>query len=213
MTWTDQIGGSTLSQSTGSLVPGYSTSDANLGGRASVQPDGTDDTLTSNLTASAWNFVHDGTGASVLVVCRATKTSGATNNALATSTGSANRGFRLIHNSTNDRCQFQVSDGATNVISINGGASTAVEPVSLSILVTHTTADTPDATMYHPPGTSRGTGSGTVSVLAAANTLAACGNSSGFFGGSIAEIVFWKRTLTAGEITALAAYTLARYGV
>lgn len=211
MTWTDQIGSSTLSISTGSQVPVLNTADANLGNQASITFDGTDDNLVSNLAASAWNYLHDGTGASVLVVCRPTKTTNATNNLFATSAGAASRGVRLIHSATNDRFRLSISDGASFVIDINTGTG-AAEPVSQAVYFDHLTTSTPDASLEAPPGTSIGTGSGTPSASAAALTLKV-GDTSNAFGGEIAEIVIWARQLTSLEKQHLAAYTLARYGV
>jgi hypothetical protein len=211
MTWTDQIAGSTLAQSTGAQVPVLNASDANLGNQASITLDGTDDNLTSNLAAAVWNFLHDGSGATILIVCRPTKTTGATNNLLATSAGAASRGIRLLHSATNNRWRFSVSDGAAFVIDINTGSG-AAEPVSQAVYMDHLTSSTPDASLEAPPGTVIGTGSGTPSASAAAATLK-LGDTANAFGGNVAEIVIWPSQLTAGNKTTLAAYTLARYGV
>lgn len=210
MTWTDQIAGSTLSQSTGTQVPVLNASDADLGNQAAITLDGSNDNLTSNLAASAWNFLHNGSGATMLIVCRPTKSSGATNTLIGTSSGAASRGMRIYHNSTNDRVHAQVSDGATNVIALAGASSSAVEPVSLSIYWDHLTTSTPDSALEHPPGTSRATGSGTPSAGDAAATLM-LGLVSGGFGGNVAEMVIWPFQFTSGNKATAAAYTLGRY--
>jgi hypothetical protein len=211
MTWTDQIGGSTLAQSTGTQVPVLNASDANLGNQASITLDGTDDNIVSNLAASSWNFLHDGTGATVLIVCRPTKASGATNQLLWTTTAAGARGVRLLHSSTTDRFRFSVSDGASFVIDVNTGAG-AAEPTSKAVYFDHLTTSTPDASLEAPPGTVIGTASGTPSASAATTTLT-LGATTNAFGGNVAEIVIWPMQLTAGNKVTLAAYTLARYGV
>jgi hypothetical protein len=191
-------------------VPVLNASDANLGNQASITLDGTDDNIVSNLAASSWNFLHDGSGATVLIVCRPTKASGSTNMLLWTTTTTA-RGARLLHSATNDRFRFSVADGASFVIDISTGAG-AAEPTSKAVYFDHLTTSTPDASLEAPPGTVIGTGSGTPSASAATTTLT-LGATTNAFGGNVAEIVIWPTQLTAGNKATLAAYTLARYGV
>lgn len=212
--WANQgtLGGS-FDQGTPANQPLFTASDANLNGQPSVTFTGANsDRLVSSLAASAWNFLHDGTGATLFVVCRPTGGSG-TRTLIGNSGGPTARGFRLEHVPASDRFELRVSDGASNVIAITGSAN-AAEPVSLVAMFTHRTSDTPDVTLYYNPSTtSRGTGSGTPSAsdAAAALYVGTTTGAANAFDGPIAELIA-VTGVDAAKIASVQAYLLARYG-
>lgn len=212
--WANQgTAGGSFDQGTPANQPAWTSSDANMNGQASVTfTAANSDRLVSTLAASAWNFFHDGTGATLFVVMRPVATS-ATRHAIGNSSGSTSRGFRLEHIPASDRFNCRISDGATDVISILGSGN-AAEPLSCVAMFTHKTTDTPDCTLYYNPSTtSRGSGSATPSASDAANALYV-GISPALisaFDGPIAEII-GTNDVDATKIASTQAYLLARYG-
>lgn len=69
--WNDQSGvGHDLAEATAAERPAYEPANADLGGKPSILFDGTDDRLVTNDAAADWNFLHDGTGCTVVLVMR-----------------------------------------------------------------------------------------------------------------------------------------------
>lgn len=213
--WASQVGGGgNLAQATGANQPALNATDATLNNQASLGF--TAHSLHSDLAASAWNFLHDGTGATVFAAVHVNAGASATDVLMGTSNnGTSDRGFYLRHANISDRFILFVSNGTSTVISINTGSG-APEGASYSILATHATASTPDADLQYPIGTSAGTSSGTPSASDAARVLC-IGARPGTaatdpWDGAVAEAVYWKRDLSAPEKALVSLYKTGRYG-
>lgn len=212
--WANQgNAGGSFDQATAANQPAWTSSDANLNGKPSVTFTAANtDRLVSTLAASAWNFLHDGTGATLWVVTRLTNSANAALVATRTAAG-ASRGVIITHVPASNAVQMLVSDGVTNVINVTGTAN-AAEPLSTVVLFTHLTTATPDAEIFYNPSTSsRGSGSGTPSASNAAFTMyiGSTATPANPLEGSIAEVI-GVDTVDAARAAQVQSYLLARYG-
>jgi len=140
-TWVN-LGTSALNvtQATGSAQPTYRTNIVR--GQPVVRCDGGDRVVAA--TAADWQFLHDGTGATIDTV---TSTSVSQTSAIATTSGTGfTVGVRHRIN-TSFSVQYSQLDGAT-AATINGAASSITSGAFDGILSTLASADTPDATLY-----------------------------------------------------------------
>ncbi len=207
--WASQggtLGANSLAQGTADNQPTFSAADANFNGCPSLTFD-TNDVLTSGLAASAWRFLHNGTGCTVLIVCR--PTANATRSVIKTVTPSGTHGLNGQHIGGSDRFQVLVRSSSSSIISIATGAG-APEDTRYSVLVKYASGTDPDAALYHPVASQIGTAneSGSPEVGDSATTLILGENSQISF----AEFVVWPFETSAGQDALISAYTIARYG-
>jgi hypothetical protein len=119
--WSSVILGSVLAPTAPGTEPTHVLSDANLNGQQSVNYDGSD-SLDSALAASAWNFLHDGTGMTVIVATRPTSNDPAQVLLSTATIATNNRGMNLYYDGGARTWFFQVGNGAALAIDIGGAA-------------------------------------------------------------------------------------------
>lgn len=161
--------GGTFAQGTLANQPLFSTTAGPGGTKSALVFDGTD-FLVSSLAASAWSFLHDGTGATIYSVVRTNAS--AIGTIVSTATGTAiNRGVGHRYTTLFTTSYF-MSDGAALQIVTSGAAASVVNGNFNLFTSTLSSADTPDANLYaNGVMTGAGADAAAFSALAPANTL------------------------------------------
>jgi len=211
--WTNKgsLGG-TMAQAVGANRPTFRTGVGPGGARPAADFDGADFML-SSLAASAFTFMHDGTGATIYTVAKTT--SSAARTLLATSTGAAaNRGIGHRYN-TSFSASYFMSDGVALRINASSAAA-AVTNGSFDVMAsTLASADTPDMSIY-VNGTSVATADATAfSAADPSNTLAIGANPGGAvaFLGPIYQAMVYAGSHDTATRAAVLAFLVAKAGV
>ena len=204
--------GGTFSNATGTQQPLFASS--LLAGHAGATFDGVDDRLVSSLAASAFTFMHDGTGASVYVVAR-TSTSAAQMIAGTTigNTGT-NTGYGFLLNTTFRTFSLN-SDGVTFKINLNSAINVFGSGTFNVLSSSMSTADTPDFTAYvNGAGVANVTPTA-YSAGAPSQTMTVGANSTGLFpfNGNIVCLLVYNVAHDAAQRAAVEAALAAKYGV
>lgn len=209
--WANQgtLGGS-VTQSTNSKKPqpGHT-----IRGQAALSFDGGDG-LHSSLAASSWNFLHDGTGCTVLIVWRVSQP--ASFHFIAdtgTNGGSTNRGFCLYSSTSN---VLSVGNGATNVVLQVGklnGAGQSVGGLQVAI-VRLKTGGSPNERCFtdlgHPFFGAFSNAASAGDCLQTLSLGATNGDTSGLVG-FLSEFAAWGSYLTDEQVDAVETYLAERY--
>lgn len=203
--------GGTFDNTTGGQQPLFFSS--LLNGRAGALFDTVDDRLVSSLAASAFTFMHDGTGATIYSVVR-TSTSGVRTIA-ATSTGGTSTigiGHRI---NTGFAASYYMSDGVATRINANGAAASVSNNLFDVLCSTLASADTPDMSMY-----AQGTAVVTANATSFAtgdptSTLHVGTNPVGSFplAGNLVSLLVYAGAHDATTRAAVLAFLQAKYGV
>ena len=223
LTWRDLSGhGYTFSQSTGANQPAVS-SHAQLNGCTTLSFDGTNDFLLCDQAASSWRFLHDGTGCEVFFVFVQTGTASKRSDWLSTCDVS------LPASSQGLLCASYADTSYQHYLAVQNGAG-ATRPVDSG--TTNTLADD-CGHIYNAQHSSAGstkwqTYADGVSVASSASYAAAlgagtpaypltlgasAGGAAGFAQGHLAEVLVYKRVLSAAERALVNAYLESRYFV
>lgn len=208
------MGATPLSQATAGSQPLRATSVAVLGGKNAVQFDGVDDFM-DTATAADWTFLHNNTGATIFLVERADSTGLTTQTVYMTCPGTTAQmgvvcslaatavALRVCNGSGTYQNNWSNSNAAhyardvSRWRSCSYGAGVQTSVVSGSTL---TNADTV----------------GQVPAVGAPLNALRLGRAAGATSslkGYVAQIIIFKRVLTAPEIASLAAWAAAQYGV
>lgn len=216
--WTSRAGSmgpTALTQGTAANQAAYATGVGVLGNQAALQFDGTNDSLGA-ATAGDWTFLHDNTGSTLWMVLRIDSTGGANQCVVATATGvNTQTGIRELY-------------GATSIsATVANGSGTAFQNTWSIATAAHYARDTSRWHAWtHGSNTRQSAVSGsTISNADVGGQVASTGAPSNvlrvgalpslasFFKGYIAQLVFYKRVLTAGELSSLGAWAAQQYGV
>ncbi len=194
-TWVN-LGSSALSatQATGSAQPTYRTNIVR--GQPVVRCDGGDRVVAA--TAADWQFLHDGTGATIDTV---SSTSLSQTSAITTTSGSGfTVGIRHRIN-TSFSVQYSQLDGAA-AATVNGAASSITSGAFDEVTSTLAAANTPDATLY-VNGASVGTPVDVTSfpVVAPTSALSVCATSAGLnpMTGDLFRVLIYASSLDATQ--------------
>lgn len=205
------MGAVSFTQATSANQPVRATSVASFNNKNTVQFDGTNDEFQADNAASAWKFLHDGSGASVFFVRRIDSTGDATQFCYATADGASQVGVNLIFISPNDG-QYAVADGDGTYANAAGHANQGVRDTSAWQAITYTTG----TRVMHVSGlsdsnadTSAPSSADATRALVLGGPFAAGNN----FKGHIACFLVYDRVLAAGERSQLAAWAAVQYGV
>lgn len=212
--WTNKVaGGVNTTQGTGSAKPGFSAADASFNNQSALSFDGSD-RLDAGAVGS-WNYLHDGTGSTVLVVARYTAAGNQVvfDNCNATGT---NIGACLRFNAAAARLHYIVANGTALIV--NDTTSVIAGSTTYVIVVRFLEGGGTDWTVrMNGAQTASGTTGGTPSGSNATADLAIGARSTSIdqnLTGGIAELAFWSRSLSDAEVTGqLSAYTTGRYGI
>ncbi len=166
---------------------------------------------TSSLPASAWTFLHDGSGATVIFLW-VPNTATQFQTCWATLAGTTTPGAMLenVSNASNGIGHFV---GGSGVVAVNRSTAGSFTVGAATYFETSLSAA---AWRTAQKGTQTGTGApGTLSSAAPANTLALGRRANGTEAASIGfgDLLIFNRVLTAPERATFAAYALARYGI
>lgn len=204
------LGGS-MDQATVGLRPLFAAS--LLNGKGGATFDGVDDRLNSTLAASAFKFLHDGTGGSIYAVFR-TNVSAAM--VLASTRGSAgtSRGLTIGTN-TLFRAQTSMSDGVAIQASVTG-ASNSLATNKFDVYASRlASAASPDLRVA-VNGVSVGSVDATAfSALDPAATLVLGANATpgAFLAGDVACLLAYAADQSDAELSALQDFFQQKYGV
>ncbi len=212
-TLTDQKGSNDLTQATAARKPLYQTSGIN--GYATILFDGGDDFL-SNASKANWQFLHDGTDYSTVVVL---DQDSAGSDGLWGTNGisSANQGATLwVHAS--EYLSFLLTKVSTTIVSTSSSAS------SLPVASAHYVINVYDNGAAGNDSTLRidGSNNGTSDTLAAHGSgnatldfsVGAAGPTPNYpFDGHIGEIQIYKKVLDATDISNIESYLTAKWGL
>lgn len=153
-------------------------------------------------TASDWNFLHNGTGATVALVCRATATSGTTNVFVDTSGLSASgHGFVIYHDGASDRWTASVRASGAAILTATGASSSAPEgTVMYCVIATYSESNNPELRLivngFNSYATATSASSPSASDGYGPLTLGACTDGSNSATGYIHSVAVWNRALT-----------------
>lgn len=207
------MGATPLSQATGLSQPARATGVAVLGNQQAVLFDGTDDFLQA-ATAADWAFMHNNTGATILVVERVDSTGPATQSAIGT-----------MSNSTVQNGLTQQSSAVSLVSRIGNGSGTLQNSATYATAAHYARDVSRWRAWSYGGAVQRSYVSGSTLTNADGAGVPAVGNPEfalrvgrGGTGttslkGYIAQILVYKRVLTAGEVTTLATWAATQYGV
>lgn len=202
--------GGTFSNATGTQQPLFAT--GLLNGKSGATFDGVDDRLTSSLAASAFTFMHDGSGCAVYVVVRSSASAVQT---VVSTKGSAttSRGL-MVGTNTIQRASVQMSDGTAlqaAVTGANNSLSTGLFDVYSARLAS---AATPNMRV-NVNGVSVGTtAAGAFSALAPAASLVLGANASGasFYGGNVLAVLVYNIDNDDTQEAFVRSFLSAKYG-
>lgn len=219
--WDDQlpgVGGSySFTNGSGTAQPSVLENSALWGNQTALGFDGSNDSL-ANASTSATNFLHDGTGCTVAVAFRqAAATGNGTVLDSCTST-SANTGFNLVHDATNQRLSLFVGKGSSGnpVISFSSANNSAPNAERHYVVVRHKTTNTPQFSVRRN-GVQLGSGPYTNPPSAgnATNELRLGARSATIgipLNGSIAELIMCNDYGADADVQQIERYFSARYG-
>ncbi len=209
-TWPNRgsLGGN-FTQSTDANRPTFAASDPAFQDLPSLSFDDVDDVLVSTLAASSWNFLHDGSGATVAAVIRPTG-GGAFLSTINTSAGS---GFQMDWNhSVGNEVQLNLYNATAIWRTVHRALASATKASAVARMQT---GASPVASLHvnGVEGTLAGAGTAggsadhtlTVGAWTAAAALP--------FGGKITEVVAYSRYLSSDELGLLEAYLAGRYAL
>lgn len=202
----DQVGSLPLSG-----LAGYSAADSNFNGKPSAQFAGTN--LFTESTTGAWNFLHDGTGATFWMVYRAASTGSAQKRLFSTMGGSfSNVGIEAYHDSTYESLVFSIGNGSGNPVTMNNltmdGVAQNNQPHLLA--VRFMTGASPGAMCVTLDGKVVYNDSAYVTPSSSnPNTVFNIGSA----GLSLTELVTSKSYLSDSNIGRVLSYAANRYGV
>lgn len=203
--------GGTFSNATGTQQPLFAT--GLLNGHAGATFDGVDDRLVSSLAASAFTFLHDGSGASVYVVARSPTSAVMTLLATRTTAGTS-RGL-MVGTNTLYRAQVLMSDGVGVVATVTGAGGSVSNNLFDIVATRLASAASPDLRV-NTNGVSVGTTDATAfSASAPAATLHLGSNAvpGSFYGGSILAVLAYNVDHSDTQRAAIEAWAAAKYGV
>lgn len=226
ISWTDLVNGNVFSQATSTVRPTYIESDSvnnnypSLSFSGSVTEGGTNDRLFSTLPASNWNFLHDGSGMTAIIVMQ--DLNGASNRmVLSTSAsgGPAVTGFQF-YTGTNSTPATYIASYVRDLAVTNHASAQAVTTLNTNtILVSSHGIDRSPQCIFRRGGTTI-TSTAYVSVPNpgtandATNSLTiGAGNNNGQAADKIIvpEILIYNRSMTLSEIQLLEGYLNNRY--
>lgn len=201
--------GGTFAQATGANQPLFFAS--LLNGHGGAKFDGSNDRLVSSLTASAFTFLHDGSGCTVYVVVRTSTSAVQTIMATRTAAG-ASRGL-MVGTNTLARPQVVVSDGATTVATVTG-ASSSLPSGQFSIFATRLAlAGSPDLRVNVNAGSVGSVDATGFSASAPAATLGIGSNATpgSFFNGDVLAVMTYAADHDTTTFDAVRAYLATKY--
>ena len=200
--------GGNLAQANASNQPTYNATDANWGGRPSISHSDTMKELGSDQAAGAWKFLHDGTGSTILLVCRPNATSG-NRKVLRTHGSDTAVGAVVYHIAGNDRFTLRCGNGSATVINIPA-AATAPEGANYALLWTLDATDDPDSSVYYPLDTLAGTADAAGAFSDSDPTLALTIGTEGL---DWVEIVAWPFSFDSTQRALCDAYANAMHEI
>lgn len=198
---------------TGTPRPAYSSSIAGLNNNAGVTGDGVNDKLPFAGSLSDWRFLHDGTGCTIYLVVRtpAAASEGSIFESARVSVG--NTGFTFYHQAAGNPI-IRVTNSSGTPLWTHSGTAVA-NSTTYSYIITHSTAAGYSITR-----------NGSVIASGSYTGSAATGNANSLPGlfDSTTSITIWSNwtagelalatsVASAGDMTRLQAYSVARYGV
>jgi hypothetical protein len=203
--------GGTFSNATALQQPLFAT--ALVGGKSGATFDGIDDRLTSSLAASAFTFMHDGSGMSIYAVSRSSTSAVMT---IASTRGSAasSRGLMLGTNTT-FRASVQMSDGVALQAAITG-ANNSLSTSLFDVYSARLSSSRVPNMRSNVNGASVGTTAATAfSGGAPAASLVVGANASGasFFNGNLVCMLVYNVDHDDTQEAAIRAFLAAKYGV
>jgi hypothetical protein len=213
LNWLDQSGdGNDFSAAVEADRPPFNASNDDYAGHPTIDPAGNDRML-SNRAAAFWNFLHDGTGCTIVAVWRTTTGGRLLDNIRAATTL---RGLDLIS---------AVTPTASSYLSANGAGivwlSQPTEPDAPRYGIWRSATTPPGVETqisYRRDGASITAAAygNAASAVDATNVLAlfaTSGSEVGNMTGACAEIAIYDRYLTLAEVEQVEAYIVGRYGL
>lgn len=203
--------GGTITVGAGTVL--LPTADAALDGKPSITLDGVNHYLTSSLPASAWRFLHDGTGAEVFCVFVPT---GLPTNQVYWATGAAGNGVGAAHYSSNTLLSYLVQNGTgTTAQLVNLGALVVGTPVYTDS--TFGLSETPDM-VNRLKSVPVSTGADITLTPAAGDALSTLRIGANYAGGQrcsmrLAAWIGFNRVLTPAQRITMQQYMTTRWGL
>jgi hypothetical protein len=212
--WADQSGnGSNFSEA--SNGPGYSASHADWSGLPALTFAGTAaDTLVSVLGASAWGFINQGAGATILMVFRFD--ADADDYLLSSTSLASSTGFLLRRTASNDRMALQVGAPAF-IVHTNSGNDTYPGGSRRMHMIRLQDAASPEVELYDASGSLGTTSHGTPDAGNPAQTARISGRAaaagSNPFTGTLVKVALWNKQVSGAEASTLIAQCVADWSL
>lgn len=212
--WASSVGTSTASQGGAAATPTLVKADANFNGKSSVNFDGVDDWLTLN--GDALSFSSNVPGITGFAVARMTGTGTVARRFFTFSTTSSGSTRASMDRGTADEWRMQGrrldADSLQSQMSAPASASPSVvtgvwDYANAKIHMYHNGGTRLDGVVFQTAGNTSATNSAACSIGASSSG----GNS--FFLGQIAEIIIYKRMLTASERAEVHSYIQDEYAI
>lgn len=206
-------GAHAAAQGTGANQFSWSASSASFGNRAVVSAADAARQMVAG-TSAQFNYLHDGTGCTVLYVGRTTSL-GTLQYMVCTQGSVTIQTGALLYLAAGGGLHWVVGNAGTTPVDLTAGVA-LTNNTPFVCVVRMASAQTPDVDVRL--NRAQVASGDAASALASGNattglTLSGAATPIAGWIGDTAEVVVWNRYLSAGEVTAAEAYVLARYGV
>jgi hypothetical protein len=205
--WADQSGKSNnFSQGTPLNQPAFNVGDSNWGGRPSLTLDGVDHFLSSDDTASTWNFLHDGTGGGYFSIYRLS--SAQDWQSVLSTFDTAGPGFRFLARRNSDAADFGVWNDLAGVVVHDSPTLANVGQNQTALSAYEDSVATDDMIIYRNGQFVHGEETVSSPSAGSPNTTLTIGGLPGVrFSGEIIEIIAFSVYPTDGVISRLITYS------
>lgn len=182
----------------------------------SIRLDGTDDYYVAGGAASVWNFLHDGTGGTVVAVVNQTADADCVLAATGAWTGT-DRGFLMYRAASSDRPELYIANGSAMILNgLSASGSPWIHNTPMALAATYEDAATAGALWKNGTVLSSAADTGTPSVSDAAAVLtigSRAGTASTYFTGDLFEILVFDYVLSAPQMAQVFSYLNGRWAL